>query len=382
MNHHTVSPLRTIFTALLVLTLILIVSSIHAVAVPAEADLSSEAELAVAHELAASNNIDKAIHEYQLIVKSHPFSKKAAEAQFQVAQLLQQQGNLMGSFKAYTTLLKKYPETPHFEAAVAEQIKIANTYLQGKKIKIFGIPAFSAVERSQEMYETILSTAPYSKYAALTQFNLGLSMERQGKSTEAIAAYQKLIDKYPTSSICDDALYQVGYVYMSLGMVGKSQDLSALKEAQNNFEDFLIQYPNSEKTLQARDNMKLMLNREGIDTLRIARFYDFSKDYKASSVYYNEVIRKFPQTKDASIAKARLAELKSEVGAEALRFGSQAPLSGEQAAVRRKLQGQVETTALSNYDGPPKKEIAPSDSSTPRPEMRTNFKEVQPGFVQ
>ena len=195
---------------------------------------------------------------------------------------------------------------------------------------------------------------------------------------EAIASYQKLIDKYPNSPIGDDALYQIGYVYMRMGTAGKSQDLSALKEAQNNYEDFLVQFPNSEKSLQARDNMKFMTAREGKDTLRIAKFYDFSKNYSASAIYYNEVIRKFPQTLDAKASKARLAELKAEVGEDALRTGQQHALTGEEMATRRKLQSQIETTALSNYDGPPKKEIVSQDIATPRPEMRTNLKEVQP----
>lgn len=363
---------------LALLNLFLFLSVASLVAASSEVETSSTVETATAEELASSNRLEQAIHEYQQVVRNHPFSKKAADAQFQVAQLLKKKGDYNGAFKAYTYLLKKYPETSHFEEAVAEQIKIANAYLQGRKIKVLGVPAFSAVERSQEMYETVLSNAPYSKYAALTQFNLGLSLERQGKTTEAVAAYQRLIDKYPTSSICDDALYQIGYVYMSLGMGKSSQDLSALKEGQNNFEDFLIQYPNSEKLLQARDNINAMMTRESTDTLRIARFYDFSKDYKASAVYYNEVIRKFPQTSNAAIAKARLAELKSEVGEDALRSGQQNPISGNQMAFRRKMQVQVETTALSTYDGPPKKEIVPHATSTPLPEMRTNFKEIQP----
>ena len=342
----------------------------------APAELVQQAQLAQA--LATSNNLDNAIAKYQRIVKSHPFSKEAADAQFRIAQLLEKKGDYNGSFKAYTTLLKKYPETPHFEEAVAEQINIANSYLRGRKIKLFGIPTFTALERAQEMYETVLLNAPYSKYAALTQFNLGLSLEHQGKTSEAITAYQQLIDKYPTSTICDNALYQIGYVYMSLGMQGNSQDLSALKESQDNFEDFLIQYPNSEKSIQAHDNMDAMMVRECADTLRIARFYDFSKDYKSSAIYYNEVIQKYPQSSSASVAKARLTELKNEVGEDALRIGQQTPLSGSQMALRRKMQVQVETTALATYAGPPKKEITLQPDSTSLPQMRTNFKDITP----
>jgi len=342
-----------------------------------EAALPAAVEFAAAQKTAASGNADEAIRQYRQLVRAYPFSKKAAEAQFQVAQLLQKKGDLDGSFKEYTKLLNKYPDTPHFENAVAEQVIIANAYLKGRKVKIFGIPAYASMEKAQEMYEEILRAAPYSKHAPLVQFNLGLSLERQGKGNEAVAAYQKLIDKYPNSSISNIALYQIGYVYMRIGMAGRSQDLSALKEAKNNFEDFLVQYPNDEKSFQANDNMKAMTHRESEDIMRIARFYDFSKNYQSSALYYNEVIRKFGQTPEASEAKTRLAELKDLVGEDALRSGQQKPLSGAQVAFRRKLQAQVETTGLANYDGPAKNAIKGKELQMNLPEMKTNVREVQ-----
>ena len=342
-----------------------------------EAALPAAAEFSAAQETAASGKTEEAIQQYRQLVRAYPFSKNAAEAQFQIAQLLQKSGDFEGSFRDYTKLLNKYPDTSHFENAVAEQVIIANAYLKGRKVKVFGIPAYPSMEKAEEMYTAILAAAPYSRYAPLVQFNLGLSLERQGKGNEATAAYQKLIDKYPNSSITNTALYQIGYVYMRVGMAGKSQDLSALKESQNNFEDFLVQYPNDEKSFQANDNMKSMVHRESEDIMRIARFYYFSKNYQSSAICYNEVIRKFGQTPEASDAKTRLAELKDLVGEDALRSGQQKALSGGQLAFRRKLQAQVETTSLANYDGPSKNLIKGKDLQMPPPEMKTDIKEVQ-----
>ena len=202
-------------------------------------------------------------------------------------------------------------------------------------------------------------------------------MEKQGKAQEAIAAYQRVIDKYPNSGACGSAAYQLGYVYQRLGMTGKSQDLSALKEAQNNYQDFLVQYPNSEKVPQAGQNMKKMIDRESGDTLRIARFYDFSKDFKAASIYYNDVLRRFPQSAEAPVAKARIDELKALYGEDALRVGQDKPETGERLAERRRLQAQVETTALANYDGPSKKEILGEEAPPPPPQMRGDMRDTQ-----
>jgi outer membrane protein assembly factor BamD len=335
-------------------------------------------QLAAADAFADSGDTDKAITTYRFVAKHYPKSAEAPKAQFRLAKQLSNSGQFDAAFKEYQNLLQKYPQTSDFEESVADQINIANAYLKGLKVKFLGIPMVSSMERAEEMYLAILKVSPYSKHAAITQFNLGLALQKQGKAQEAIAAFQKVLDKYPNSPACPSASYQIGYVYQQLGMTGKSQDLSALKEAQNNYQDFLLQYPNSEKVPQAGDNMKRMISRESADTLRVARFYDFNKDYKAASIYYNDVIRRFPQSEESASAKTRLDELKALHGEDALRVGQERPENGERLAERRRLQAQVESTALSNYDGPPKKEITGDEAPLPKPQMKGDMKDARP----
>jgi len=339
--------------------------------------LTSE-QLAAADALVASGDTEKAISTYRFIARSSPKSKEAPVAQFKLAKQLQQKNDFETAFNEYQNLLQKYPETPNFEESVAEQINIANAYLKGRKVKFLGIPMVASPEKAEEMYTAILKVSPYSKHAAITQFNLGLAMEKQGKAKEAIAEYQKVLDKYPTSPACASAQYQIAYVYQRLGMTGKSQDLSALKESQNNYQDFLLQYPNSEKIPQAGENMKSMISKESADTLRVARFYDFSKDFKAASIYYNDVIRRFPQSEQATAAKSRLDELKALYGEDSLRIGQDRPENAERLAERRRLQAQVESTALANYNGPPKKSIVGEEAPLPAPQMKGDLRDAKP----
>jgi len=335
-------------------------------------------QLAAADAFADSGEKEKAITTYRFVARHYPKSTEAPKAQFKLAKQLNNSGQFDAAFKEYQSLLQKYPQTPNFEEAVADQIVIANSYLKGLKVKFLGIPMVPSMEKAEEMYTAILKAAPYSKHAAITQFNLGLAFEKQGKAQEAIASFQKVLDKYPNSAACDSAAYQIGYVYQRLGSDGKSQDLSALKEAQNNYQDFLLQYPNSEKVPQAGENMKRMINREAADTLRVARFYDFNKEFKSSAIYYNDVIRRFPQSAEATSAKTRLDELKALYGEDSLRVGQERPENGERLAERRRLQAQVESTALSNYDGPSRKEIVGEEAPLPKPSMKGDMRDAKP----
>lgn len=321
-----------------------------------------------------------ALAAYRQFIKNYPASSLASKAQYRIAELLDSLGNSNKAFDAYQTLVSRYPDTPEFEQAVAQQVIIANQYLQGKRMDFLGIPVLPGVERAQQMYESILKNAPYSKHAPIAQFNLGLSLERQKLVPAARAAYQTVLDKYANSDVADDALYQIAYIYMRTGLSGQSQDLSSLVLAKETFEDFLLQYPNSEKAPQARDNLKEIGGKESGDLMAIAKYYDWSKNYKAAIIYYNDIVRKQPKSADAEIAKSRIEELRGTVGDDALRVGSDKAESGEQLALRRRLQAQVETSSLADYSGPPKKDIVPDELPiVKQPRLRTNVRgDVRP----
>ena len=237
-----------------------------------------QANFDLAKEYDESGAAQQAIAAYKQFIKSSPASPLASRAQYRIAELYESAGELSKAFDAYQTLITRYPDTPEFEKSVTRQVLIANAFLAGRKLKFFGLEIVPSTDRAETMFASIIKNAPFSKNAPIAQFNLGLTYEKQGKLKEAAGAYQTVLDKYPTSSIADDALYQIGYIYMQVGRTGKSQDLSALVIAKNTFEDFLLQYPNSEKAAQAKDNLKSITGKESGDLLAIAQFYDRYKN--------------------------------------------------------------------------------------------------------
>jgi outer membrane protein assembly factor BamD len=352
---------------------------------PPEASTVTGVDVAAATQLYAdaraadeAGSYTNALTLYRSALKKYPLAPQAATAQYRVAELLEAAGELSKAFNAYQALLTKYPDTPNFERAVAAQVSIANKFLEGRPQKIFGMPIGSSAKRAQEMYAGILANAPFSKYAPVAQFNLGLAYEKQNTPFEAIKSYQKVLDTYPNSDVCDDALYQIGYVYMRIGLATQSQDLSSLVAARNTFEDFLIEYPESEKAGQARENLTDLGGAEADDVFRIARFYEFTKDLKAATIYYKDVIRRQPNTKEAERAKARIDELVAQYGEDAIYPGPEKAETGEKVALRRRLQAQVETSSLADFTGPPKRDIVPDELPAQQPQMRTNMDDLRP----
>ena len=343
--------------------------------VPGEPALASEGEPEPSPAFAA---VRGEFEEARRVAREQADTPEGAAAALRMAELLQQAGQTERAFTAYSNFLSQYPGSPRFDEAVRAQIEIANLYLNGRRARFLGLPLLSGYERAEKMLATVISAAPFSRFAPMAQFNLGLAYERQGKTNEAIAAYQGVIDRYPGSSVAASALYQIGYVYMILGTRRNSEDVSALIQARQTFEDFLMFYPNSEKAGQAQANLDLLQGRESGDFYLIARFYDRNRQYRSAFIYYNEVIRRAPNTENAELSKVRIDEMRASLGDDALRTGPEQVQTGERVALRRRLQAQVETPSLADYAGPPRDSLVPEELPVVRPRLRTEQRDISP----
>jgi outer membrane protein assembly factor BamD len=250
-------------------------------------------------------------------VRKYPKDALAPGAGFRSAQLQEQVHDYLGAAAAYRTIVEFYPSNPHFNESIEAQFRIAELYLNGKKIKFLGLSVANALDKAVDIFAAIIRTAPYGKYTARAQFGIGLAREKEGANDAAIAAYQAVVDKFPNDPIAADAQYQLGYIWFTAARAG-TKDLAASNNSKTAFQDFLFRYPNSEKVAQARANLQLLDHKQISTSFQIAKFYDKQKSYRAAVVYYNEVIRQQPGSSESEQAKKRIDQLRAKVGEAAI----------------------------------------------------------------
>ena len=262
-------------------------------------------------------NIKRAISCYRSLVRKHPKDALAPGAAYRASQLLEQTHNYLVAAAAYRAVVERYPASPNFNDAIEAQFRIGEIYLNGKKIKLLGISVSNSLDRAVEIFAAIVSTAPYGKYTARAQFDIGRAREKEGSQPAAIQAYQAVVEKFPNSPVAPDAQYQIGYIYLAASREG-TKDIAAAANARIAFQDFLFRYPNSEKAAQARANLAQLEHKQTSSSLDIAKYYDKQKFYRAAVIYYNEVIRQQPGSTESEKARRRLDELKKKLGEKAL----------------------------------------------------------------
>jgi outer membrane protein assembly factor BamD len=330
---------------------------------PGEEEMSGTAQQLFdrAQEAEKRGNLGAAIKAYRIIVKKFPKDTLAPGACYRMGQLQEQTHKYLPAADSYAVLCERYQKSDRFAEAVEALFRIGEMYLTGQKTKILGITIKSGNEQAADIFSMIIRTAPYGKYTARAQFDLGRAREKQGRNEAAIAAYQAVVEKFPDDPIAVDAQYQIGYIWSRASASG-TYDPAAANHAKVAFEDFLARFPNSEKSSQAKQNLKRMEHKQQSTAYDIAKFYDKQKQYRAAAIYYNEVIRTQPGSTEGERAKKRISELRAKVGDAKL----QAPAVTAAAANkknRRSRTSQESPPPSSNEMAP----LPPSDTDASLP---------------
>jgi outer membrane protein assembly factor BamD len=318
---------------------------------PGEEELSGDAAelFGIGQQAEKDGNLKRAIGAYRALVRKFPKDALAAGAAFRGAVLYEKTHEFLEAASTYRLVVVNYPTSPHFNEAIEGQFRVGEMYLAGKKLKLLGIPFATSMDRAVDIFASIIRTAPYGKYTARAQFDIGLAREKQGANDAAIQAYQAVIDKFPNDPVAADAQYQIGYIWFTAAKLG-TRDIAATHNARTAFQDYLFRYPNSEKAPQARANLQQLENKATSSSFDVARFYDKQKAYRAAVIYYNEVIRQQPGSAESEKAKKRIEELRAKVGDKVL----QSALEAKEAENKKTTQQEkVKAGAATEKPLPP-----------------------------
>jgi outer membrane protein assembly factor BamD len=282
---------------------------------PGEEELNGNASelFQIGQKAESRGNKKRAIRAYRTLVRRHPKDALAPSAAFLTAKLLEQVRDYPEAASSYRYVVEKYPSSPHFDEAIEGQFRIGEMYLAGRKLRLLGVPVATSMDRAVEIFAAVIRTAPYGKYTARAQFDIGLAREKQGLNDAALQAYQAVVDKFPSDPIAAEAQYQIGYIWLSAARTG-TKDIAAAVNASTAFQDFLARYPNSEKAAQARSNLQSLGRKTTVSSFDVAKFYDKQRSYRAAVIYYNEVIRQQPGSPESEKAKRRIDQLRAKLG--------------------------------------------------------------------
>lgn len=248
-------------------------------------------------------------------VASWPFSDYAPQAQYLLGRAEEALGNDEKAFKAYQTLVEKYPKIDNYDEALKRQFEIANRYLAGKWFRVFGlVPLFPSMDRTIKYYEQIVKSGPYSSVGPQAQMNIGEAHERKLAKDypEAARAYERVADRYNDLPIAAEAMFKAGQSYLKQAKTAE-YDQSVSSQAIATFTDFNTLYPDNEKVSEAKKAITALKTEQARGSFEVARFYEKRHMWEGAQIYFNEVLIKDPDSKLADEARHRIDAIKKRL---------------------------------------------------------------------
>ena len=280
----------------------------HLWGAPAENDPASQ--LARASTFEKKGRLSAARKAYDALVHNWGSSAEAAVAQLSVARLREAEGDLEEAFVEYQYYLERYAGSnaaPGYDwlDIIRSQYSIASSLLPKTGRGIFATsPSLVA-----SMFRHVSESAPDWDKAPEAVFKEALTHERDKNWEKAIAAYDRLMAKYPASALAIDACYGAGRC-RHLVSEKWPNDERALGNALETMRRALRLDPSHPLASETSKHVAALSARATRLAWQRAEFYDRVRhNDTAARLAYEEFLRMYPGAAEAPRVRARLAEL-------------------------------------------------------------------------
>lgn len=280
-------------------------------------------------------NGERSIAELENLLRKFPSSHVAPDAQFQIGLICEENGDYNRAFEAYKKLTENYPQSEKSDEVIERIFKIGQMFLSGYKEKVAGVVNISRLPKAVEVFEHITKIAPFGKYGDQAQFHIGLSYKAMGRFREAVEAFQKFVDRYPSSALLDDAYFQLAESSYAFSKKA-TRDQYASEDAITNITNYLEKYPSSsasEKVLQLKKEIE---EQNAEKNFRIGLYYEEQNELESARLYFDEISKQYPETVAGKQAVEKLKSLGTSI--EAIRK-NQKMLGEKTEEVEAKLKG-------------------------------------------
>ncbi len=170
-----------------------------------------------------------------------------------------------------------------------------------------------------EYFQTVVYNYPGDAIVDTAQYYLAMSYYHNRDYELATVEFNRLATNYPSSAYFEKAIFMKAVSFFEATPQHYGLDQSDLKKAFKLFEDFIIDFPESELLGQAQEYLLAGRTRMAHKYYSSGILYSRISAYKAAKIYFQLVIDEYTDTKYAKLATFQYAlmEYKSKNYAEA-----------------------------------------------------------------
>jgi TolA-binding protein len=323
-----------------------------------------------------------AAKKYKEAISRGPHSQIEQDAMFMLAESYYFGDRYIKARDAYDNLVKEHPNTRYMDSLIDRQWKIARYWeeYQGyspdwpltanayDKTR----PWFDTIGHAVKTYENIRlndPTGPRADDAIMATANIYF---RRARYDDADYHYTLLRREYPRSDLQFEA-HVLGLQAKLRKYQGADYDGTPLEEAKLLVKQLRMQFA-GRLSPEERERLHVVEGQLNLEIAtrdyRMAEYFDGTKHYGSARIYYAKVIKKYPDSELAKLARDRVAEIQTEPASPPKRlawFVDLFPESRERSRVANIPELKEGRTRLAEAPQPPAAPAVAAPSTTTPP---------------
>jgi len=162
-------------------------------------------------------------------------------------------------------------------------------------------------EMAAKLFDEVERQHPYSVWARRAQLMSSFSYYTAGKYTEAVSSAQRFLTIHPGNKDAAYANYLIAMSYYNQ-IADVTRDQRITQQASDAFNELIRRYPESRYASDARLKLDLINDHLAGKEMEVGRFYQRSGNWLASVTRFRAVVDKYQTTSHAPEALMRLTE--------------------------------------------------------------------------
>ncbi len=263
------------------------------------------AELEAVRKALAKGNPARAQEKATAWLERYPNHARRSEAYLLRGDAKAAQHDYYQALFDYESLLRRFPESPHFRTALRREFHIARAFARGLNRQLWGLRILPADGEAEELFIRIQERAPGSELAERAGIELGDLYYRQADMKLAAEAYDLFLENYPDSQWREYAMLRQIMANLA-NFKGPRFDMTGLLEARNRLQTYKETFPAGAEEVGVDALLTRIEETMVRRTLLVAGWYEGRGEQVSARTLYRRLLDNHPRSAAAQTALRRL----------------------------------------------------------------------------
>lgn len=199
-----------------------------------------------------------------------------------------------------------------FEKAFDYKYEIALAFADGARRHLFGFERMPkwlpSRKQAIEIYDEISGALPSREIALKALFSKANLLSEMRDYKESIDTFLVIVRRFPKHDLSAESYLLISDIYLEQAKL-EPQNPDFISLAKINLQRFQKSFPSESRLDKASSNLLEMKEVCAGSLYDVAQFYERKKKPKASLVYYNEAVKRYPETVGAKKSLAKIQSL-------------------------------------------------------------------------